>query len=192
MSTRDRILDAAAHVMSERGIAATTTRTIARAAGCSEALLYKYFDDKQQIFLAVLAERMPSIAAPASEPAPSLRDALVDLTARMMSFFISSFPMATSIFGSPQLLAEHRTAVRARGYGPEGAVTLVAAQLDRERAKGRIAAEVDVDAAAAMLVGFAFHQAFLTLFDGGDAVDADSAARAADVVLPYLEGEPRA
>ncbi|KRE31477.1 TetR/AcrR family transcriptional regulator [Agromyces sp. Soil535] len=192
MSTRDRILDAAAEVMTERGIAATTTRAIARAAGCSEALLYKYFADKQGIFLAVLAERMPSIGNPDGAAAPTLRAAVVTLLERMTAFFITSFPMAVSIFGSPELLADHRTSVREKGYGPEGAIRLVAAQLAREQANGRIAAEADVEAAAAVLVGFAFHQAFLTVFDGGDAVPAGSAERGAATVLPYLEGAAHA
>ncbi|HEX4258089.1 MAG TPA: helix-turn-helix domain-containing protein, partial [Streptosporangiaceae bacterium] len=44
--TRDRILDAATHVMRTRGFARTTTKEIARAAGYSEATLYKHFQDK--------------------------------------------------------------------------------------------------------------------------------------------------
>ena len=59
--TRDRILDAAAHVMRTRGFARTTTREIARAAGYSEATLYKHFQDKTDLFLAVLKERLPSL-----------------------------------------------------------------------------------------------------------------------------------
>ena len=59
--TRDRILDAAAHVMRTRGFARTTTKEIARAAGYSEATLYKHFQDKTDLFLAVLKERLPSL-----------------------------------------------------------------------------------------------------------------------------------
>src|SRR5829696_6036346 len=123
MSTRDRILDAAAEVMTERGIAATTTRAIARAAGCSEALLYKHFDDKQQIFLAVLLERMPTIAGRDDQAsAATAAESLAELVHRMFDLFLRSFPMAVSIFGTPELLAEHRDSVRAHGYGPEGAI----------------------------------------------------------------------
>ena len=41
MSTRDRMLDAAAHVMHTRGLSRATTKEIAKAAGYSEAALYK-------------------------------------------------------------------------------------------------------------------------------------------------------
>ncbi|RXZ72719.1 TetR/AcrR family transcriptional regulator [Agromyces albus] len=200
MSTRERILDAAAEVMSERGIAATTTRAIARAAECSEALLYKYFEDKQQIFLAVLMERMPTPGGPSGPagkggtggadgagPSAPLADVLADLVQRMFEFFVASFPMAVSIFGSPELLAEHRESVRARGYGPEGAITMAVAQLAREQQGGRIRVDADLDSATSVLVGFAFHQAFLALFDGRQSLPADAVPRAVAVALPYLE-----
>ena len=61
--TRDRILDAAAHVMRTLGFARTTTKEIARAAGYSEATLYKHFQDKTDLFLAVLKERLPSLGS---------------------------------------------------------------------------------------------------------------------------------
>jgi AcrR family transcriptional regulator len=191
MSTRDRILDAAAEVMTERGIAATTTRAIAAAAGCSEALLYKHFDDKQQIFLAVLLERMPAIGARsddrASAPAETPSESLTAVARRMFDFFLPSFPMAVSIFGTPELLAEHRTAVRAHGYGPEGAIGIAAQQLERDRDRGVLGAHVDLAAVASVLVGVAFHQAFLAAFDGRDAPQPGAIDAAVAVVLPALE-----
>ena len=54
------MLDAAAHVMRTRGMARATTKEIAKAAGYSEAALYKHFRDKTEMFLAVLTERVPS------------------------------------------------------------------------------------------------------------------------------------
>lgn len=211
MSTRDRILDAAARVMTERGIAATTTRAIAAAASCSEALLYKHFADKQQIFLAVLLERMPGIAAPV-EPAAGASagvgasvgpgapagvgpvaaeatdaDRLAELTRRLFDFFVRSFPISVSIFGSPELLAEHRDAIRAHGYGPEGAIALAAGQLRSHQQAGAFQGGGDLEAAASVLVGFAFHQAFLAAFDGRDAMPAETVERAVAAVLPALE-----
>ena len=62
-STRDRILDAAADVMTRLGLAKATTKEIARAAGCSEALLYRHFREKEEIFLGVLKNRLPNLTA---------------------------------------------------------------------------------------------------------------------------------
>lgn len=56
---RVRILDAAHELMLTVGLARATTKEIARAAGCSEAALYKYFDTKEELFVRVLAERLP-------------------------------------------------------------------------------------------------------------------------------------
>lgn len=47
--SRERILDAAARLFSESGIAAVSTNSIARAAGVSIGSLYRYFDDKHQM-----------------------------------------------------------------------------------------------------------------------------------------------
>ena len=51
--TRDQILDAAASVMHTLGLARTTTREIAQAAGLSEAALYRHFEDKAELFLSI-------------------------------------------------------------------------------------------------------------------------------------------
>ena len=57
MSTRERILTAAAEVMRTKGLARSTTKEIARASGFSEATLYKHFANQEELFLAVLGER---------------------------------------------------------------------------------------------------------------------------------------
>lgn len=48
----ERILDAAARLFAERGVAATQMADIAKAAGCSRATLYRYFDNRQAVQLA--------------------------------------------------------------------------------------------------------------------------------------------
>lgn len=180
MSTRDRILDAAATVLRERGIARATTKEIARAAGCSEALLYKYFADKQELFVGVLSERAPRLEPP---------DALVGhgtvaantttLVRQLLGFYARSFPMAASIFGAPELLAAHREGVVRTGSGPEGPARHLQAYLDAEAAAGRIAGDVDTTAAARALAGAALFEAFLATYAGAtDVPDADERARA--------------
>ncbi len=90
VGTRDVILDAAAGVMRERGLANVTTRQIAAAAGFSEATLYKHFADKVELMLAVLQERStgyaeltaalgrPAARGAADEPAARRGEAGVD------------------------------------------------------------------------------------------------------------------
>lgn len=189
MPTRDRILDAAAVVLAERGIAGATTKQLAAAAGCSEALLYKYFADKQQIFLAVLTERVPQTVPPA--PGGPLEEELTGVVAWLTGFFTTTFPMAASIFGAPELLSEHRAGVSAHGGGPAETIAMMRGRLEAARSEGRVRADADLDSAARLLVGFAFHRAFLAAYAGSGSVDdaEEFARRGVALVLPALEVE---
>src|SRR6266516_4670974 len=119
MGTRDTILDAAAHVMRTKGMANATTKEIAKAAGFSEATLYKHFRDKAEIFIDVLRERLPSLT-PIMASLPDrvgrvpLRATLLDVARAAVTFYYESFPMSASIFSEPQLLASHRAMMASR------------------------------------------------------------------------------
>ena len=175
MATRETILDAAAAVMREKGIARATTKEIAREAGYSEALLYKHFTDKQAIYLAVLKERAGGVI-PALEPGiGDVRDNLVDVTVGLMEFYVASFPMSASIFSDTDLLLAWREGMTARGAGPRGPLRGVEHYLEEEIALGRLDGGTDVAAAAALLCGSAFQAAFLACYDGLDEVPGASA-----------------
>ena len=47
---RARIIDAALHLFSEKGFSGTRTREIARRAGISEALIFRHFRSKEQLY----------------------------------------------------------------------------------------------------------------------------------------------
>src|SRR5258708_9570580 len=77
--TRERILDATAGIMREQGLARATTKEIARAAGLSEAALYRHFRSKEEIFLRLMRERLPRfIGALKGLPSRAGRDPLAD------------------------------------------------------------------------------------------------------------------
>ncbi len=185
---RERILDAAATVLAQRGVAGATTRELARAAGYSEGMLYKYFTDKQQLFVAVLSERMPRIELPAASDRSDLTSSLAGIVSALLSYFTRTFPLSVSIFSAPDLLAEHRDGVRAHGAGPEGVVPLVVGLLAEEQAAGRIRPDADLEAAAHLLVGLAFHRAYLAAYEGDmEVTDApDFALRGIRLLVPAL------
>ncbi len=54
VSTRDRLLEAAAEVFARDGLAAATTREIAKAAGVNEVTLFRLFSTKMNLIAAVL------------------------------------------------------------------------------------------------------------------------------------------
>lgn len=171
MTTRDRILDAAEHVMRTDGLARSTTRKIAAAAGVSEATIYKHFASKEDLFVAVLGERLPPFvdllrAAHADADARPVREQLVDVVAGGLAFYEASMPIAGSVFAEPELLARHRAALRARNAGPSKPVATLAEFLRRQQETGAIRPESDPGAAAALLLGACFQRAFLNRFDG--------------------------
>jgi len=111
--------------MRTRGLAGATTKEIAKAAGYSEAALYKHFRDKTDLVLAVLSERIPS--PPATLLATLERGAgvgdleatLTEVARAAIAFCRHGFPMAASLFAEPKLLAAYREALRARDAGPQ-------------------------------------------------------------------------
>jgi len=169
-STRDRILDAAAHVMRTRGLARSTTKEIAREAGYSEAALYKHFRDKTDLFLAVLDERAPGGLLPLlSKLQPSGIEAtvernLTDVARAAIIFYRHNFPIAASLFSDPALLGAHRDALAVRDAGPHVPSDELATYLAVEQAAGGISPDVDPGAAAALLLGACLQFAFLSHF----------------------------
>ncbi|MGH8878817.1 MAG: TetR/AcrR family transcriptional regulator [Stackebrandtia sp.] len=191
MSTRDKILDAAAEVIGERGLARATTKAIAAAAGFSEATLYKHFDSKTELFTAVLAERSPGDLSGALRRLAEHDDpaaALTDVAVAAVGFYRQGFPMAASLFAEPELLAAHRSDLAERGLGPHLAVAAVAAYLTECRDNGEVSVHADPHAAAALLLGACFQRAFLSHFNGPQDDDAGTRAFAAAITKTLMDG----
>ncbi|MFE9662178.1 TetR family transcriptional regulator [Streptomyces sp. NPDC005955] len=163
--TRARILDAAHELMLSLGMARTTTKEIARAADCSEAALYKYFASKQELFVAVLGERLPRLGPLmerlARDPgARSVEDNLTEIARVAALFYEQSFPIAASLYAETQLKLRHEDAQRQIGAGPHLPIEGLADYLRAEQRAGRIRAEADAFTAAALLMGACCQRAF--------------------------------
>lgn len=59
----ERILDAAAEVFVRQGVAQASMGDVARAAGCSRATVYRYFDDRQALRVAFVHRETRRVAA---------------------------------------------------------------------------------------------------------------------------------
>lgn len=174
MGTREKIVEAAERVMRERGLARSTTKEIARAAGYSEGTLYKHFESKEELFLAVLGERLPSFLAlveelPARVGKGTVRETLEEVANTALAFYARIVPMAASIFSEPELLARYRKGIHERGSGPRMVNEALAAYLDAERRIGRVREDADTEAAAAMVLGACYQRAFFSSFLGEQA-----------------------
>ncbi|RSM66061.1 TetR/AcrR family transcriptional regulator [Amycolatopsis sp. WAC 01376] len=170
MGSREEIVAAAAKVMREQGYAHATTKAIARAAGYSEALLYKHFKDKTEIFMSVLTERLPGLGTTLDELMKTAADTplaanLARLARITLSFYLESFPIAVSLFSSRELLATHRERVMSRDGGPDVPLGRVIEYLGEEARLGRIREDADLEASASLLLGACFQYAFLSSFE---------------------------
>ncbi len=77
-AARDRLLDAAAVVFARDGLAASTTREIARAAGVNEVTLFRLFQTKQNLLTAVL-ERVFAPPPPDGAKPPNVETDLAEI-----------------------------------------------------------------------------------------------------------------
>jgi AcrR family transcriptional regulator len=186
-STRERILDAALAVMRSHGVARATTKEIAREAGYSEAALYKHFDDKTALFVAVLVERVPSRLGEVLDGLPDrvgtgdLEEVLAEVAHEALAFYGETFPIAASVFSEPAVLTAHRAALDRLGTGPHVVFDAVADYLAGEARVGRVDPAVDPRAAALLLLGACQASAFLSAFRGtGPPADAATEATSAE------------
>ncbi|GAA2379102.1 TetR/AcrR family transcriptional regulator [Dactylosporangium salmoneum] len=181
MATRDVIVDAAARVLRERGLANATTKEIAREAGFSEATLYKHFRDKLDLMVVVLHERGPQFipmlqTLPERAGEGSVRETLTELATVCITFYRDSFPMFASMFSDPAILAAQRDRMRAANLGPHRANDGLAAYLRAERSLGRLSPDADPEALAGLLLGACFQHAFISAFAPALPPDREAAA----------------
>jgi AcrR family transcriptional regulator len=191
MGTREEILAAAGRIMRAEGYARATTKAIAREAGFSEAALYKHFQDKTEIFLGVLAELLPGLAALIQRLEElagerTVRANLEEVAATAIAFYAETFPVAMSLYSTRDLLAAHRDRVRELGAGPRVPLDGVARYLEAERRLGRIGSDADPAAMAALLLGACFQEAFLATFEGEVPTEAVRAELAHSLVVTLL------
>ena len=154
--TRQLILDAAYGVFSDQGYGQASVDAIVSAAGISKGAFYHHFDSKEQLFNALLEDRVRDCAERMSEatsPARSLHEAVENLTRvgieayegdpAWFRLFIEFWLQATREPSARLLVARSMSHCR----------ELVAGMLKSGQASGAVRAELDPDTAAAILIG---------------------------------------
>ncbi|MFJ8883017.1 TetR/AcrR family transcriptional regulator [Streptomyces sp. NPDC102402] len=183
---RIRIVDAAHELMLGIGLARTTTKEIAKAAGCSEAALYKYFRSKEELFVTVLGERMPKLGPLLSDLEPGrgeLERNLTDVARQAALFYEQTFPVLASLYADPRLKHRHEAAMREMGTGPHKPIQGLDAYLRAEQQAGRVRPGADTYAAASLLLGACAQRAFAYEMGGAPQPLDDFAASLARTLL---------
>lgn len=179
-ATRTRILEAAERVVRERGLARATTKEIARAAGCSEAALYKHYKDKADLVIAMIMTIVSRPGAlcrhlaelPARAETQSLEEMVTGLARCAIGDYTQAMGVCSAMFAEPELLDQYRRRLIELGVGPRIPLREFADFLRAEQAAGRVNRNADPDAASALLLGACFYRAFLDslLGDGAEGV----------------------
>ncbi|MCW0217197.1 MAG: TetR/AcrR family transcriptional regulator [Prosthecobacter sp.] len=76
---RERILDSALRVFADRGFHGATTRELAKAAGVSEALMFRHFPTKEDLYLALQSHCCQAKAGEKAEMLGKLEDSTASL-----------------------------------------------------------------------------------------------------------------
>jgi AcrR family transcriptional regulator len=191
MTTRDRILDATKQVIEERGSARVTTKEIARAAGLAEGTLFKYFERKDDLLLAVVQENLPPFLAvthPERAGSRTLAEHLEAIAQAAMTYYAQLIPLMIAICGDAALLARHREWMQAQQAGPQRIYERVAAYIAAEQRLGRLNAQRDPMSVAALLLGPSYQYAFLRYFMGADPLPLSDRQFVSGLVQTLMEG----
>lgn len=139
---RAQILAGAWPLFTRSGLDGVSVDELAQAAGVSKATLYRHFDDKQSIFLALLRERMEAVRQRVSWPQLEDRDAEQTLLRLGLGFLEGVF--AEEALHTYRLVVSesHRYPAVGRAFesgGPTMGREAVAAYLRQLQEQGRLA-----------------------------------------------------
>jgi AcrR family transcriptional regulator len=187
---RRQILGTAMQVFAEYGFRGTTTKTIAGAAGISEATIFLHFPTKEDLFDAILAEGMPS-SPPAADvlkraAGRSLRQALIAFAERALHDLHRNRALLRLLVFSA--LQGHSLANRLYRRHVQGQFAGLAELLRRAQARGEIR-KVDPETAARLFTTAIIQQIIVREIFGGPAIGRRALhARIEAYVDLYLEG----
>lgn len=173
MELRDRLVDAAEQVIRQKGLSKTTTKEIARIAGCSEGSLYNHFQSKEDLLLHVIKGQLQSYTAvlfklPGRKGTRTVHENLEEVAHAALSYYYLSIVMTATMFTEPDFLARNRQGFQERNEGPHRSNEIVSSYLRFEQQLGRVNADIHPRSAADLLLGACFQHAFHLQFLGED------------------------
>jgi AcrR family transcriptional regulator len=155
---REAILDATLELIRTHGIAKLTSRDVAARAGVSDASVYYHFEDRAGLLGAAFEHGMKplkfmsTVDPQKTDRATVLREAMRSLE----EFFTDSLPVLLAAQSDPELAATLADYIQQNDLGPHLGVESLGNYLRGEQQAGRVNREVDVEAAALLLIDFAF------------------------------------
>lgn len=163
-----KILDAALKLFSENGFKATTTKAIAEAASVNEVTLFRYFESKENLFLAVIdREAMVrfDIIHQELEPSGNLVEELA-----MIGTFMSKNMVEQASFFKLMVLEINRYPEIFDHIGkvPLAAIAKLGQYFDKAKEKGFVRNDVDSEVMAVTFFSYLFRILVVSAFLGDD------------------------
>ncbi|MGW6275478.1 TetR/AcrR family transcriptional regulator [Streptomyces sp. NPDC055060] len=154
---RQHLFDAAERVLLRDGPHALTSRAVTDEAGCAKGVLHRHFADFDAFLTALVLDRAAQLEtqADALRRSAGTDTVAANLTGALMTLF---GPVPVAII--PLITFRDALRVRLREALPRGGIAIltqatdaIRAYLTDERARGRIAADADIDSLTLSLVG---------------------------------------
>jgi len=189
---RQRILDATARLLREKGIARLTTREIAQAADAAEGSITKNFGGKLGLLTALLSSDLPEVAAwraTLTPPTPRREDLVAALTRAAGAagdYYAAVLPLIAGAASDGTLLEAYRATNAANGTGPQIAVQEMTGYLAAWQQQGALDPGADPGALALLFCGAAQVQAWTDYFAGPGVLPGSRAHRIDQVVATLL------
>lgn len=167
---RESVIDAALHVIRERGLARTRTSHIARAAGCAEGSIYRYFSGKSELVRAALHAQLRSLIdvladLPERAGTATVEANLVDAARIALVFCGDGVMLLGGLLADTELLADEREFLSGQDAGLHRTAANLAAYLRAEQQLGRVRADADVEVAARVLLASCLGESFFGAID---------------------------
>jgi AcrR family transcriptional regulator len=195
--TRRSIVEAAERLILDKGIGSATTKEIARAAGCAEGSIYRYFQDKHALFMELVGTRYGGFfdlmkSLPERAGVATVRRNLEEVATSAIDFYYGIVPMVGGALAEHELLVEHREYFHKENTGPMKLIRHLTDYLRAEQRLGRVAGQTSAEHAAQALLGACFAHAFLLRFLGEGTITEPNDRYARMVVKTLLHGlEPK-
>jgi AcrR family transcriptional regulator len=157
--TRQRLLDAAARVFAQHGLAGSTTRAIAEEAGVNEVTLFRHFQTKDRLLAAVVGETFNAETGPESATALAfagdLRSDLLALAHHYEKLLKHNLPLVRTLLGEIQHRHRaHEKQVFIGIFGPVKAALLT--RIRTAQAAGELGVVVRADILADLFASMIF------------------------------------
>ncbi len=155
---RRALLKAASEVFAEHGYLAAATKEIARRAGCSESLLFRYFNDKQSLFEYVVSRQIAEAIAEAEKKVmASLPDHFVDFVEQLAQTDLMMYRHEKAVPGwdiAGRALSDPEFSHRVMRPNYESRISMIADGVRHYQNIGQVTADVDPRTLAELLANF--------------------------------------